>query len=392
LWLYVFTVPWDVVPLPGVGALARLVGIVAISVVVLTVIAQGRFRQPDMILTAAVAFTFVSALSLLWTISYPVTFQAAWTYVQLLASLWAIREVAQTEEERRRLLIAFCLGVFIPMLSLFDNFRRGLQISAGANRYSAAGQNADTIGSLLVVGIPLAWHLVQTSASRVRKLGLVCLAAAPAGVLLTGARGPFLGGLVALSVIPLSVRRTSVSSLVRLMLLVIVIAVPVVPIVPQAVWERIGTIPREVFGGGTLTTRRDLWAVGLESFPSHPLLGVGAGTYGVLLQNAGYERNPAHNLFIGLLVEQGIIGVSLFVMLLSACGVTITRLPHRDRTMWSVLVLSFVVIVTSQSLENWKVTWVLFGLLAARSNIDIAEHLSSRVPLQPRVDAVAARL
>jgi O-antigen ligase len=289
-------------------------------------------------------------------------------------------------------MIAFCLGVFVPMLSLFENFGSGLQIDVGANRYSAAGQNADTIGSLLVVGIPLAWYLARTCTSTVRRIGLVYLAAAPVGVLLTGARGPFLGGLVALFVIPLSVRRTSLSSLVRLMVLLIVFAALVVPLVPQAIWERIGTIPREVFGGGTLTTRRDLWAVGLESFPSHPFLGVGAGAYGVLLQNAGYERNPAHNLFIGLLAEGGIIGVLLFLMVLGACAAKIGQLPKRERPIWGMLVLSFVVIVLSQSLENWKVTWVLFGLLAASRSCEAVESPGSsrsRMKIRTKADPIA---
>jgi O-antigen ligase len=116
-----------------------------------------------------------------------------------------------------------------------------------------------------------------------------------------------------------------------------------------------------------MSTRRNIWEVGLGAFPEHPVLGVGAGAYGTLLENRGNRSLPAHNVFIGLLVEQGVAGLLLFSALIGACALTIFRMPPSDRTLWSVLMLSWFVGLGSLSLERWKVTWLLFGLLSAQS-------------------------
>ena len=82
-----------------------------------------------------------AAMSLLWTVSYSATLQAVVSYVQLLGSLWVVREFTRTPEQRRSLLVAFCLGSFVPMFSLLGNFMTGVEVGHGANvRYTATGQ------------------------------------------------------------------------------------------------------------------------------------------------------------------------------------------------------------------------------------------------------------
>jgi O-antigen ligase len=364
LWLYVFTVPWDMaVEIPGFGSLTRGIGIVTVFAVVVLVMAEGRFRKPDAILGVAIAFTLVSALSMLWTISYPATAQSVRRFVQLLGSVWAIRELAQTQQHRQKLLVAFCLGLFVPMVNLLIHFQGGLD---SAGRYTADGLNANTLGSLLVIGTPIAWHLMRTTVGPARVIALTYLALAPPEVLLTGTRGSFVAGLVTLSILPLSRQRKSLRPIIRVTLLLILTVALIGLMVPASIWARMATIPSEIFGGGSLDDRRALWAVGLNAFPAHPMLGVGAGAYSALLQNAGYHSMPAHNLFVGLLVELGVTGLLVFVALLAVCSLRIARMVPPERKVWGTLMISFVVAVMSQSLETWKVTWFLFGVLAAQ--------------------------
>src|SRR4030095_11545557 len=187
---FVFSVPWDVVPIGELGTLTRLVGIVLIGAAMMTIVAEGRCRKPDAILGTALAFTVASALSLIWTVSYSVTLQAAISYAQLFASVWVLREFARTDDQRRSLLMAFCLGSFVPMFSLFFNYMTGVEVGHGANiRYTATGFNANGVGLLLVVALPIAWYLMLSYRSRaVRILTVAFLTLAPIGVLLTGTR------------------------------------------------------------------------------------------------------------------------------------------------------------------------------------------------------------
>ena len=115
LALYIFSVPWDnIVTIPGLGTVARLAGMAVVGATILTVLLEGRFRKPDSIVWLATAFIAVSALSLLWTLSYPETMQIVLTRAQMVASIWVIREVARTREQQQRVLVAFCLGAFVP--------------------------------------------------------------------------------------------------------------------------------------------------------------------------------------------------------------------------------------------------------------------------------------
>jgi len=374
LWLYVFTVPWDIVEIPGVGSSTRFVGIALIGAAVITVAAEGRFRKPDWIFGLAIAFTASSALSLLWTMSYPATVEAVWSFAQLLGSLWVAREIARTREQQQWLLVALCLGVFVPLISLLNNFRMGVYHQSLAGRFTAEGFNADAVGLLLTLGIPVAWHLARTNHWAVRAVALIYFALAPVAILLTGTRGAFLAGIVAMSIVPLNLERPSLRSFLLVTVLLVIMTATIAPIVPRSMWARIATIPSEI-AGGSMTKRRDIWQMGFDALPEHPLLGVGAGAYGALLESHGERPLPAHNVLIGVLVEQGVVGLSLFTALLGACALLIFRMPSPDRSLWAVLALSCLVGMMSINIERWKVTWLLFGLLSAQSGFAPLRHV-----------------
>jgi O-antigen ligase len=118
-----------------------------------------------------------------------------------------------------------------------------------------------------------------------------------------------------------------------------------------------------------MTGRSAIWRAGLQAFPDHEVIGAGAGAYGEAVQP--YYHNTrnifAHNMFIGLLVEGGIVGFGIFAGLLGACAWTILRLRPPDRTLWSVVMLTWLVGNLSIGGEGTKLSWVLFGLLAAQN-------------------------
>jgi O-antigen ligase len=370
-WLlaaFVFTVPWDVVEFSGGSALSRLVGLAAMGAAVLTVVARGRFRKINLIVGLAAAFTGWTALSLLWTISYPDTLQRVMTYVQLLGSVWVVNEFASSREDQQWLLVAFCLGEFVPLILLLKNFNSGVQSYALRDRFTATGFNADDIGLTLVIGMPIAWHLIQSFRGPVRVVASTFFALAPLAILLTGTRGAFIAGMIAISIVPLTLPRQSPRALLLTGVLLVVVAAATSVLVPPRTWSRILSIKQEVLGGGSMTGRADIWKAGLAVFPERPLLGAGAGAYGPAVGPlTGNYRTSPHNMPLGVLVEQGVIGFVVFAALLMACAVVIFRMPSPDRKLWAVLMLCWIVGVMSLNWEYRKVTWLLFGLLATKA-------------------------
>jgi O-antigen ligase len=373
LWVFAFTVPWEgVVAFPGVGTPSRVVGTATLVAALVTTVAKGRFRKPHVIFGFASAVIAFSTLSLLWTISYPDTIRLVWTSVQVLGSVWVVQEFAETREEQQSLLVAFCLGELVPLAGVLNTFMTGATMGSEHDRYTTTGFNADDLGLTLVIGIPIAWHLMMSYAGTfrpiVRAIALIYFVVAPVGILLSGTRGAMLAGVVALSIVPLTLPQRSLRSFFLITTLLVVVAGAAAVVVPERTWARALTIRAEVLEGGKMSGRTAIWEAGIAVFPERPLLGAGAGAYGAAVEPVmNTNRIGAHNLLLGLLVEQGIIGLSIYVALLGACAVAIVRMPPPERKLWAALMLSWLVGVSSLHWEYRKVTWLLFGLVAAQS-------------------------
>jgi O-antigen ligase len=388
LWVYVFTVPWDNFALPLVGTVSRAFGLAVVGAAALTIAAKGRVRRPDAVLGFVIAFTVWSVISLLWTLSYDHTVEMVTTYAQCAASVWVIRELVRTREELEPLLGALLFGFFVPLTSVLNNFRFGVAIGGDAERFSGVGLNADFVGLLLVLGLPIAWHLVMHRRGIVRVAALVYVVTAPVGLLLTATRGALVAGIAASAIVPLTLfRRRSLRSYALAGVLLIVVTLFAVQFVPNYSWERMGSTVREISGSGTMSGRTVVWSAGLQAFPQRPLLGAGAGAYGAAIdpyfRSGGRYINP-HNVAIGLLVEEGIVGLLLFGGIFGASAWTIFRSPPPYGALWGVLLLTWLVGGMTGNPETQKITWVLFGFVSSQSGLAKTVTGLARQPRQYR--------
>jgi O-antigen ligase len=386
LWAYAFSVPWDFATVPVIGTVARFLGVLAVGATVLTILSEGRFRKPDAIVLSATAFVVLAMLSAIWTASTPATYQAARTYAQLLGSLWVVREIVRTREQYLSVVRAFCVGIFVPLSSLLINYAQGVSSVAAKSQYTADGVNADAMGLLVVLALPLAWQMLLAARSTAaRAIPLVLLAMTPIAVLLTAVRGAFLAGLVAALVVPLTMKM-SVKAAIRGLVVAVVVGGAILVSVPQSSWARISTIPDEI-SGGNLSSRRGLWKAGLQVFPRRPILGFGAGAFptaiaGSPLRPRGLRPGvPAHNVLIAIMVEQGVVGLLILLALFGACLRAARSLPPPDRSVWLVTVAVMVIAGLSGNLDRWKVTWLLLGFLAAR--VGASDSLAAFVMATP---------
>jgi O-antigen ligase len=102
--------------------------------------------------------------------------------------------------------------------------------------------------------------------------------------------------------------------------------VAVIAFAPASYWERMGTIwgeaPRnanDYDAGGLTEARWNVWMTGLGIMFQNPLLGVGAGAYEIAegLSHGGVGRwEAAHNSFIQIGAELGLVGLGLFLYLI----------------------------------------------------------------------------
>jgi O-antigen ligase len=375
LWLLVFAMPWeDAITISGFGTSARLIGMVAVGLGVLAIIERGKIRRPAAGHIVMGLFVLLAALSYMWSLYPEGTLERAFSYIQLLTMVWLIWELAPRMSEQLRLMQAYLLGTFV---SGIDTVYRFLSHQESAyQRYAGARLDANDLGLIMALSIPVSYYMLIQNKGPMAWVYRLQLALASTTILLTASRGATLASLVALTIVPLSHARLTGRQRIALLLTVSLLGCGAVLFVPSSSWERLSTMPTEL-AQGTLTGRTVIWAGGWELFRAHPFLGVGSNAFRLIVSRVLAEpirpdelgRPPApapHNTFLSVLVEQGMIGFTLFCALLGVLALSLRALPPFPQKLWIVCLGVWVVGVSSLTWEMRKPTWFFFGLLMAQ--------------------------
>ena len=149
-----------------------------------------------------------------------------------------------------------------------------------------------------------------------------------------------------------------------------------VAFVPETSWNRILQFGSQLVEG-TLTHRTVIWAAGFETLRDHAFFGVGAGAYGTSILRIVDIPYVAHNTFLSVLVELGIVGALLWCGLIAGIVYSVTRMPYLERCLWLVVLMTWTIGVSALTWEYRKPTWLVFGLI-------IAHEYSRRMEENPR--------
>ena len=387
LWLFVFTIPWqNCLPLESVGTVSQAVGVTAFIATVLWCLSAGRILRPGRTLWLTAAFATCALLSAGWSPDPAATLSRVQTIFQLLAMFWLISELVRESAHIDSILIAYVAGATVNAIATFAQF-----LSGNANqdlRYTATGFNPNDGALTLALAIPLAWFLMMQSRPLWLRLSFFAyLVLAPIAIALSGSRTGALACAAALLFSGFGMRRMRFS---RQLMLAGVLGLCVwcaVSIVPETSWSRILTISEQVHSGD-LNRRMSVWAAGAKAFLEHPLFGVGEGAYLQVSDKYFGESFVAHNTFISVLVELGIVGFLLFAAILLITATSIRNLQNTSRSMWTALAATWLVGVMAATWETQKPTWLFIALIAAAARVhqSAPEVALSREPLSPHYE------
>jgi O-antigen ligase len=273
------------------------------------------------------------------------------------------------------LMEAYVLGAFTASVRALLNFATGataaqLKSAGGQNaweegRYTVAGMNENDLGLILALSIPMAIYVLSRRRGVLYGvLGWTHLGICVVAILLTGSRGALLAAGTGMLMLPLAFSRLPRWQKILSIGAAIAAGVAAAYIVPAETWRRLLSFG-EAISHGTLTHRTVIWSAGLEAFRDHALMGVGAGAYGAAIVRAVDISYVAHNTFLSVLVELGVAGMVVFLFLLAAMYLKALAMPRLERRLWTVLLLTWALGVSSLTWEYRKPTWLLFGLLVA---------------------------
>jgi O-antigen ligase len=377
LYAFVFAIPWEQSPQLGGFLIGRWLGLAAFGIAILHVAVIGRVRKLSLLHYWMMALVGWSALSVLWTIDWDGTVARIGTYLQLLIAVWLIWEFTGAEIRILGLLQAYVLGIFVSASITLGNFlmgktasqlyaERGLEKWDDA-RFSISGVNENDLGLMLALSLPMAVYL---AARRNRTMESwfywVQITTCVTAIFLTGSRGALLAAATALLMFPLALPRLPRWQKIAALAACGGVFAGGALLVPGETWQRVFRIGSEI-SQGTLTHRTLIWGAGMEAFRDHAFLGVGSGAYGLSVLRAVDFPYVAHNTFLSVLVELGVIGALLLIALLAGMFYCAIRMRYLERCLWVTLLLTWAVGVSALTWDYRKPTWLLFGLLAAHA-------------------------
>ena len=364
----IFVIPVEnSIMITNVGTLGRMVGMAVAVVWLLAVVIEGELRRPGLFHGLVTSYVAWVALSLFWTVDPTETFRTVRTYVQLLVFVFLLWDLYSTPTRIRAGLQAYVLGAYVAIASIVFNLLTG---STGSfNRYTVEGFNADTAGLMLALGMPMAWGLgiLQTREHRgglLRWLNLTYMPLAFLGIALTATRTALISTIPAILFAVASLARLSPGR--RLIAGTVAVAgvLAIAPLIPEVSVERFLTTGTEISTGG-LGGRGHIWKLGLQTYAQHPVLGVGAGAF----KAAVGIGKVAHNVFISILVELGIVGIALFLGVVGVALANALKHPPWGTRFWLTLLLIWFIGASSLSWERRKLTWLVLTLTAASAAV-----------------------
>jgi O-antigen ligase len=384
LWIFIFSLPWEgVIVTGGTAVVPRLTGMIAVGSAALAVTLTGRLRRWHLFHVAALLFVLVAGLNLFFTAPGGHLPAKYYTFVQLFLVLWMIWEIARTRRAVHGLMLAYVSGAYVAaLLTLTVLHSHGTAM----RRYVAGDFDPNDLAMTLALAVPMAWYLGTVFQKPL--LRLFCRAYLPLGLLalgLTGSRGGMLTAGVALMIVPLSMTKLTPGRLIAAMLTLAITATVAANYVPERVVERLATtssdISRLSFGG-----RFKFWVAGLEAFTQKPLMGYGTGGFvRAIYPILGSVSLVAHNSFISLLVEEGLVGLLLYLTMMLAVLGAVLRLPKFERRFALLLLATLFVAMSPLTWEDRKPVWFILAALLGLSQATLPARASpqGQVPASP---------
>ena len=201
-----------------------------------------------------------------------------------------------------------CTEILLPE-SIVENFQR-TEFICIPHRASGTFTNPVFYAIFLVIVAPLAVHSIFFSDSRKKRItSLFCFIFSAAGIAVSYSRGPYLAFALSFVILFFYGKKHILK-----LFSIAVAMISVVAVAGNDVLKRLLTI----FSSDdiSINTRSDIWKACFDMLDGHWLFGYGTGVSNVReqLHNTYSINQPhAHNLFLEILLENGIIGALILL-------------------------------------------------------------------------------
>jgi O-antigen ligase len=113
---------------------------------------------------------------------------------------------------------------------------------------------------------------------------------------------------------------------------------------------------------GNFNEREVIWQIGFDGFKDQPFIGRGVDSFTRMSNNAHMDLE-AHNTYISILVEYGIIGFVLYLSLVFGILFSILRLKGVDKYFLIILLVQLLFAQLTTNLQDNTILWSFYALM-----------------------------
>jgi O-antigen ligase len=294
-----------------------LIAGLVVFVVFVRAIFRGFHSLPKMLLIPFIVFFFATGLSAIFAVDKIHAVAALFQELEFMALAWAFS--IGTSAKTFLHIIHFLLGIFV-----FESLVGVGQFALGQGYPTGTFLVHQQYAFLTSVAALMAFALVSSETNRRRRLlYIIALSILLIGSLLGQERAPWLSFLVGgVAVAWYSGRKKRKRLLVGfgVTVLAAVLVVAAVPQLREVTTSRFAEAETDSYGQNSLLSRFLVWGIAFKLFTEHPVLGIGPKNFPTVIPHyasaaemMGVEATDPHNVWLGLLAEQGVIGLVAYV-------------------------------------------------------------------------------
>ncbi len=300
------------------------------------------------------------------------------TYIQLVIFMFLVRELMTDEKRHKRVLWFYMVGITISGISLVSTAFSLTNLNNQDAVLAGLTDGANNVARYFVIAIPLLNYL-YTIYEKNRKIQLLitaliilmCLS-----TIFTFSRSGFaLLGVALLFLIigrPSPSRKRSLNLRFAILVLLGFVVISQTNLLEVIQTQLLGQIDSAEVDSDI---RFDLWSAGIRMWADYPIQGVGLGQFPYNLDTyaeagtraAAIEIGP-HNIYIAVLAESGMVGLTIFLFLVYFSLRTLWKASHlpdanTSARAWAWLTVLVVILLgglTKHDQYN-KVLWAAFG-------------------------------
>jgi hypothetical protein len=276
------------------------------------------------------AFIVYLTVSLTWAHKPSVGASELWQWYAIVALFVVLATLPTSERAVRFVIAAFVIGgILTVVLGAVIDVPAGADTTAtelNDQRYSGASGDPNYLAAVLIPAMVLGAAFMPLVRNPLLRLGLVVgIVLMLAGFAATESRGGMIAVLVTMlaGLVVFKHRRIYVLAAILLLVGGLTVSFAASP----GAWQRVTSFQEKSISAGN--GREDLWTIAWRITKEHPLHGVGLSQFEVV--EADYVQQPgllkstnfivdkphvAHNTYLQILAETGVIGLAMFVAFL----------------------------------------------------------------------------